>query len=162
PVLTVRGDLPRDLDRIITRCLEKNPRDRIQTARDVYNELRYLKREIERGAASPTPASTPAPSSGVPSVQADAGTTPSPAPAPPSSAPASAMSGSSSIRSALATPPPNDVPSIAVLPFVNRSRGEEDEYFSDGLADELLNVLTKIRGLRVAARASSFQFKGKN
>jgi TolB-like protein/Tfp pilus assembly protein PilF len=58
--------------------------------------------------------------------------------------------------------PPRDVPSIAVLPFVNRSRGEEDEYFSDGLADELLNVLTKIRGLRVAARASSFQFKGKN
>jgi TolB-like protein/Tfp pilus assembly protein PilF len=49
-----------------------------------------------------------------------------------------------------------------VLPFVNRSRGEEDEYFSDGLADELLNVLTKIRGLRVAARASSFQFRGKN
>lgn len=45
---------------------------------------------------------------------------------------------------------------------MNRSRGEEDEYFSDGLADELLNVLTKIRGLRVAARASSFQFKGKN
>jgi TolB-like protein/Tfp pilus assembly protein PilF len=54
------------------------------------------------------------------------------------------------------------VPSIAVLPFVNRSRDEEDEYFSDGLADELLNVLTKIRGLRVAARTSSFQFKGKS
>ncbi len=45
--------------------------------------------------------------------------------------------------------------SIAVLPFVNRSRDEEDEYFSDGLADELLNVLAKIRGLRVAARTSS-------
>ncbi|MEO7761682.1 MAG: tetratricopeptide repeat protein [Casimicrobiaceae bacterium] len=53
-------------------------------------------------------------------------------------------------------------PSIAVLPFVNRSHDEEDEYFSDGLADELLNVLAKIRGLRVAARTSSFQFKGKN
>ena len=53
-------------------------------------------------------------------------------------------------------------PSIAVLPFVNRSRDEADEYFSDGLADELLNVLAKIRGLRVAARTSSFQFKGKN
>ena len=38
-------------------------------------------------------------------------------------------------------------PSIAVLPFVNRSRNEEDGYFSDGLADELLNVLAKIRGL---------------
>jgi TolB-like protein/Flp pilus assembly protein TadD len=53
-------------------------------------------------------------------------------------------------------------PSIAVLPFVNRSHDEEDEYFSDGLADELLNVLAKIRGLRVAARTSAFQFKGKN
>ena len=52
-------------------------------------------------------------------------------------------------------------PSIAVLPFVNRSRDEEDEYFSDGLADELLNVLAKIRGLRVAARSSAFTFKGK-
>ena len=53
-------------------------------------------------------------------------------------------------------------PSIAVLPFVNMSRNEEDEYFADGLAEELLNVLAKIRGLRVAARTSSFQFKGKN
>jgi TolB-like protein/Tfp pilus assembly protein PilF len=53
------------------------------------------------------------------------------------------------------------VPSIAVLPFVNRSHSEEDEYFSDGLADELLNVLAKIRGLRVAARSSAFTFKGK-
>jgi TolB-like protein/cytochrome c-type biogenesis protein CcmH/NrfG len=52
-------------------------------------------------------------------------------------------------------------PSIAVLPFVNRSSSEEDEYFSDGLADELLNVLAKIRGLRVAARSSAFTFKGK-
>jgi TolB-like protein/Tfp pilus assembly protein PilF len=53
-------------------------------------------------------------------------------------------------------------PSIAVLPFVNRSHDLEDEYFSDGLADELLNVLAKIRGLRVAARSSAFTFKGKN
>jgi TolB-like protein/Tfp pilus assembly protein PilF len=57
--------------------------------------------------------------------------------------------------------PANEPPSIAVLPFVNRSHGEEDEYFSEGLADELLNVLAKIRGLRVAARTSAFSFKGK-
>ena len=37
PVENLRGDLPRDLDRIIGRCLEKNPQDRFQTARDVYN-----------------------------------------------------------------------------------------------------------------------------
>src|SRR4051794_24461132 len=41
---------------------------------------------------------------------------------------------------------------IAILPFLNLSRGDEDDYFSDGLAEELLNVLSKIRGLRVAAR----------
>ena len=50
---------------------------------------------------------------------------------------------------------------IAVLPFVNMSRDEDIEYFSDGLAEELLNVLSKIRGLRVAARTSAFSFKGK-
>ncbi|HKE39975.1 MAG TPA: adenylate/guanylate cyclase domain-containing protein [Casimicrobiaceae bacterium] len=55
-----------------------------------------------------------------------------------------------------------EAPSIAVLPFVNRSHDEEDEYFSDGLADELLNVLAKIRGLQVAARSSAFTFKGKS
>jgi TolB-like protein len=60
-----------------------------------------------------------------------------------------------------ATVPAHEPPSIAVLPFVNRSHDEEDEYFSDGLADELLNVLAKIRGLRVAARSSAFTFKGK-
>lgn len=52
-------------------------------------------------------------------------------------------------------------PSIAVLAFANRSASADDEYFSDGLADELLNVLAKIKGLRVAARTSSFSFKGK-
>jgi TolB-like protein/Tfp pilus assembly protein PilF len=55
-----------------------------------------------------------------------------------------------------------EVPSIAVLPFANLSRDEENEYFADGLAEELLNVLAKIRGLRVAARTSAFQFKGTN
>ena len=53
-------------------------------------------------------------------------------------------------------------PSIAVLAFANRSASADDEYFSDGLADELLNVLAKIKGLRVVARTSSFAFKGKS
>ena len=55
----------------------------------------------------------------------------------------------------------SDTPSIAVLAFANRSASADDEYFSDGLADELLNVLAKIKGLRVAARTSAFSFKGK-
>lgn len=52
--------------------------------------------------------------------------------------------------------------SIAVLPFVNMSSDPEQEYFSDGIAEELLNLLSKIPGLQVSARSSSFQFKGEN
>ena len=103
-----------DFERIVCRCLEKEPRNRFQTALDVVNELRGLRRALERGA-------------------------------PPAPRAASKL-----------------VASIAVLPFVNRSGSADDEYFSDGLADELLNVLAKIRGLRVAARTSAFHFKGKD
>jgi len=53
-------------------------------------------------------------------------------------------------------------PSIAVLPFVNMSDDKANEYFSDGLSEELLNVLAKIPQLHVAGRTSSFQFKGTN
>ena len=56
----------------------------------------------------------------------------------------------------------DDIPSIAILPFVNLSGNPANEYFADGLAEELLNVLSKIRGLRVVSRTSSFYFKGKD
>jgi serine/threonine protein kinase len=108
----IRADLPADLARVVHRCLEKDARERTQTALDVSNELRLIRRTLERGAPA-------------------------------------------------ATGPGGDA-SIAVLPFVNRSPDPEDEYFSDGLADELLTVLARIRGLHVAARTSSFQFKGVN
>jgi serine/threonine-protein kinase len=52
-------------------------------------------------------------------------------------------------------------PSIAVLPFANMSRDADDEFFSDGLAEEILNLLAKIPGLKVTARTSSFAFRGK-
>jgi serine/threonine protein kinase/tetratricopeptide (TPR) repeat protein len=120
PVRAARSDLPPDLERIVGRCLEKDPERRFQTAKDVRNEL-----ELVRGSLGPHPSSA----SGV-------------------------------VRAADAAA--REVPSIAVLPFANRSRDAEDEYFAEGLADELLNVLAKIRGLRVAARTSSSQFKGTN
>jgi len=53
-------------------------------------------------------------------------------------------------------------PSIAVLPFVNMSSDEEQEYFADGMTEELLNALAKIRELRVAGRTSSFAYKGQD
>jgi TolB-like protein/Tfp pilus assembly protein PilF len=52
--------------------------------------------------------------------------------------------------------------SIAVLPFVNMSGDEQNEYFSDGLSEELLNALAKVEDMKVAGRTSSFKFKGQN
>ena len=52
--------------------------------------------------------------------------------------------------------------SIAVLPFVNMSADPENEYFSDGITEEILNALTNVEGLKVTSRTSSFAFKGKN
>lgn len=101
------------LERIIRRCLMKDPSDRYQTARDVYNELRDLNTS---SGSSTRPASR------------------------------SASGGNS----------------IAVLPFTNMSADEENEYFCDGLAEELLNALAKIEDLKVAARTSSFSFKNRN
>jgi serine/threonine protein kinase/Tfp pilus assembly protein PilF len=112
PLGRVRSDLPADLERLIGHCLEKNPRERAQSALDVNNELRRLRKLLEYGERE--------------------------------------------------KPAWDKVASIAVLPFVNRSASADDEYFSDGLADELLNVLSKIKGLRVTARSSAFTFKGKS
>ena len=75
---------------------------------------------------------------------------------------ATSSAGASGTGGALGATPAREVPSIAILPFVNRSADAEDEYFAEGLADELLNVLGKIRGLRVAARTSAGAFKGKS
>jgi serine/threonine protein kinase/tetratricopeptide (TPR) repeat protein len=58
--------------------------------------------------------------------------------------------------------PQESTPSIAVLPFANMSRDADDEYFSDGLAEEIINALAQMAGVKVIARTSAFAFKGKN
>jgi TolB-like protein len=65
-------------------------------------------------------------------------------------------------KTAAATP--NELPakSIAVLPFVDLSQAKDQEYFCDGISEEILDALAKVEGLRVVARTSSFSFKGKN
>jgi adenylate cyclase len=65
-------------------------------------------------------------------------------------------------RFRLATTPPRSDNSIAVLPFVDLSQAKDQEYFCDGISEEILDALAKVEGLRVVARTSSFSFKGKN
>ena len=85
-------------------------------------------------------------------------------PAEPSSIAAEEPAADQSLTDAAATPPSqiDTRPSIAVLPFVNMSSDIENEYFSDGLSEEILNLLAQSPELKVAARTSSFFFKGKN
>jgi serine/threonine protein kinase/tetratricopeptide (TPR) repeat protein len=64
------------------------------------------------------------------------------------------------LRGEGATPEESRAKAIAVLPFTNLSADPENEYLSDGISEEIINALSKIRGLRVAARTSSFAFKG--
>jgi serine/threonine-protein kinase len=78
--------------------------------------------------------------------------------------PAGRFQSMSEVKAALeqvSTKPAASQPSIAVLPFANMSADKEQEYFSDGLAEEIINALAQIPGLKVIARTSSFAFRGK-
>ena len=70
--------------------------------------------------------------------------------------------GASSPTPVVTSPAKSDIPSIAVLPFTNISADPEQVYFCDGLAEDLINGLAQLEGLRVVARTSAFQFRGKD
>ena len=65
------------------------------------------------------------------------------------------------VRGSRSPGPPAEPTAIAVLPFANMSPDGANEYFSDGMTEEIITALTKVKGLRVAARTSAFAFKGK-
>jgi len=104
PLKEVAPQTPRDLDRIVSRCIRKEPDQRFQSAVDLRLALEDLQGN-------------------------DGGDT---------------------------------TPSIAVLPFTNLSADKENEYFSDGLAEEIINALAHVSGLRVTSRSSAFSFRGKD
>lgn len=113
-----RPDVPDALARLIARCLQKRPEDRVQTARDVYDEIRRLQQDQQSGASRP-------------------------------------LSGTGAVMT------PTGEHSIAVLPFADLSATKNQDWFCDGIAEEILNALSPLPGLRVAARASSFSLRGK-
>jgi serine/threonine protein kinase/Tfp pilus assembly protein PilF len=117
--------VPAELADVVAHCLEKQPGERFQSARDLAFALKVVERE-GRGSCP----------------RKD--------------------SGSSRVRGAFAADGEAAQASIAVLPFRNMSSEKENEYFSDGMTEEIINALTKIESLRVPSRTSAFAFKGKN
>ena len=169
PVATTRTDLSPPLAALVMRCLEKDPAHRPQSARELLTALDALATpsgaRASSGEGTPTPPATPAPASarGMRS-RVIAGM----------ALLAAVLVGGYALnaRRASADASSSDIPgsgtasssvlsSLAVLPFVNTSGDAKDEYFSDGLTDELAHALSKLPGLRLAGRSSSFSFKGK-
>lgn len=155
-------DVPAELERIINKCLEKDRELRYQHAADVCSDLKRLKSDTyfvepppRHGYRFITPIKEPEQPSRIPRVRVRA----------------VRIAGLvvllltvglwlARIKEPVARP--QIPPSVAILPFVDLSPEKDQEYFSDGLSEDLLNSLTKIQGLRVTARTSAFQFKGKN
>ncbi len=110
----INPDLPGELEHIIHKALEKDPKLRYQNASDMRADLQRVKRDRDSGHNA-----TP-----IAEVSAH-------------------------------------IPSLAVLPFANLSADKENEYFSDGLAEDIIDALAQVPGLRVMARTSAFAFRGK-
>jgi len=158
PALRLNPQLPTKLDDIILKALEKNPGLRYQHASEIRTDLQRLQRGsdagrevrssgIGRGAASPATGTHLARRLGVlASVLLLV----------------AALGGYFWKSRRHVDPPFANTASIAVLPFADMSPGKDQEYFSDGLAEELTNALAKVPGLKVTGRSSAFQFKGKN
>ena len=172
-VTEINESVPRHLARIIQHCLEKDPEARYQSAKDVRNELKSLRREVDSGMVATGSGATPisdAPKSkgtrkyglwaaaGFAAIAILAagwwlGGGADRTPAAPDvrtgvlSADVAAAAGS-------------DRPSVAVLPFANLSADPDNEYFTDGLTEELIGALANVEGLRIPARTSVYALKG--
>ena len=116
---------------IVSRALQKDRAQRYATAAELLLDLTHARQMLGDGLAGATPA-----------ARERADTSPQP------------LTESATAASRVMT-------SLAVLPFANMSADVDNEHFCDGLAEELLNALSKIDALRVAARTSAFSFKGK-
>jgi serine/threonine-protein kinase len=150
--------LPDDLSLVILRCLEKDKEKRYQSASEVRSELEH----IEKGIPSTeriVPKRKPITSR---EITVTFGLKKLFIPALVVALVIAAVVIWQLLRQKEVAPLPSEKPSIAVLPFVDLSPQKDQEYFCDGLAEELINRLANIENLRVPARASAFSFKGRD
>ena len=159
PLQKYRVDAPEELQRIISRALEKDPEDRYQSAADMVSELRRIQKRTSR-ISKVVPASA---------MSADVHAM--------SSAPLEKQSvvskrslyiGGAALVLLLGmglsyflfrSPAGPDRKAIAVLPFKNLNSDEESEFFSDGITEDIINNLSRIRDLRVMSRPAVMRYK---
>ena len=187
PLTRFTPGVPPKLDDIVQKALEKNRDLRYTHAAELQTDLQRLKRELDSGHGTLTGGNSyvaPEMDAAGPVISAPADNQPESSSAAPLIAEGAPMQRKHSLGTFLrpALLPlllvlptgylllhrPHDkvsaatTASIAVLPFTDMSPGGDQSYFSDGLSEELINDLARVPGLKVAARSSAFQFKGKN
>lgn len=143
PLTSVRTGVPMELEKIVERCLEKDPADRFQTAGDLASALRRLRRSLGSGGTSARPARS--------AVRR----------AWPVAAIAIGLLATIGILRLLPpkAAPPSGKKMLVVLPFENLGSPDE-EYFADGITEEITARLAAIHGLGVIARTSAMQYRG--
>jgi serine/threonine-protein kinase len=160
-------DVPAELERIVLKTLRKKRDERYERAKDLFGDLKQLKNDLDLAAARTT-SEPPSQQVAARLSRRTSGSSPVPGGLTGEDiSPRTAGGTDVGARNITAESwAPKSVAqvrnSIAVLPFTNMSADQENDYFCDGLAEELLNALAKIEDLKVAARTSAFSFKGKN
>ncbi len=166
PAGRINPELPDELGHILDKALEKDKSLRYQSASELKADLLRLERDSTVAITAPvTVAAEPSRAPSRKGLWIALG----------AAALAAVLAGGLFLgrktdpaggtrdQPAVAAPSPaySDSASIAVLPFVDMSPAKDQEYFADGLTEELLNVLVQIRDLKVAGRTSSFHYKGR-
>jgi adenylate cyclase len=175
-VTEINENLPRHFGRIIQTCLAKDPDERYQSAKGVRNVLTGLQKEVNSGSLEMTSGAQPlsSPPSG-PVKTARTGRWALAGAAAVlilaagwwlgrgiGTAPGADDRRSVGYESNAASAARSDAPSVAVLPFANLSADPDNEYFTDGLTEELIGALANVEGLRIPARTSVYALKDTN
>src|SRR6266851_1156265 len=167
PAARLNPDVPVELERIVSKALEKDRNLRYQSAADLRSDLTRLKRDLDSGRSSAinTPATNA--STTVDSGTRTSGAIPAPAPAPSrkllalSVAAILIVAGAATALYLLRAKVENKkIDSITELPFVNATSDPNNEYLGDGLTESLIGTLSQLPDLKVMARSSVFRFKG--
>jgi serine/threonine protein kinase/tetratricopeptide (TPR) repeat protein len=146
PLTNYAAHAPAELQQIISKTLRKEREQRCQSAHELLKALQNLRRKMEFKAELKR--STAAPKLAAFIVLA--------------AIVVAAFLAFRISRHRAVPLPPFPEKSIAVLPFLDLSEAKDQEYFCDGMSEEILDALARVDGLRVVARTSSFSFKGKN